>query len=183
MVPRPSRRLLGMSRKLFLFTARFCAAEGIADQEVSNEYWCSGDLLGVMSLKDSVVGMVCARVGRAAIGAISYLAGLLLAGVGGVVVGALLTAMILGAPLVMWSQRFCIAFWAAFRRVESFQRAISDQLGTLHSEGENSQLQCGQWVFLFLLRTVPGWLGADPQTRRWSSMRPIARDHRVHHRP
>jgi hypothetical protein len=53
-----------MSRKLFLFTARFCAAEGIADQEVSNEYWCSGDLLGVMSLKDSVVGMVCARVGR-----------------------------------------------------------------------------------------------------------------------
>jgi hypothetical protein len=33
----------------------------------------------------------------AAIGAISYLAGLLLAGVGGVVVGALLTAMILGA--------------------------------------------------------------------------------------
>jgi hypothetical protein len=33
----------------------------------------------------------------AAIGAISYLAGLLLAGVGGVVVSALLTAMILGA--------------------------------------------------------------------------------------
>jgi uncharacterized protein (DUF697 family) len=50
-----------------------------------------------MSLEDSLVGVVCARVGRAAIGAISYLAGLLLAGVGGVVVSALLTAMILGA--------------------------------------------------------------------------------------
>jgi hypothetical protein len=33
----------------------------------------------------------------AAIGAISYLAGLLLAGVGGVVVGTLLTAMVIGA--------------------------------------------------------------------------------------
>jgi hypothetical protein len=37
-----------------------------------------------------------------------------------------------------------------------FQRAISDELGILHSEGENSQLQSGQRVFLFLLRTVPG---------------------------
>lgn len=80
--------------KLFLFAARFCT-EAVSVQEVSNEYWCSRGLLGVMSLKDSLVGMVRARVGRG--GAISYLAGLLLAGVGGVVVGALLTAMILGA--------------------------------------------------------------------------------------
>ena len=51
-----------------------------------------------MSLKDSVVGMVCARIGRGGNRSnILYLAGLLLAGVGGVVVGALLTAMILGA--------------------------------------------------------------------------------------
>ena len=63
----------------------------------------------------------------AAIGAISYLAGLLLAGVGGVVVSALLTAMILGA-LGGVATRFCIAFWAAFRKVESFDRAIADEL-------------------------------------------------------
>src|ERR1700710_406985 len=97
MVPRPSHRSMEMSRKLFLFAAGFCAAEEFRSRRfqmnIGAVVACSASCLSRIPWW---VWLVLVLAG-AVIGAISYLAGLLLAGVGGVVVSALLTAMLLGA--------------------------------------------------------------------------------------
>ena len=174
MVPRPSRRPLGMSRKLFLFTARFWAAEEVAAQEVSNEYWCSGGLLGVLSLKDSVVGMVCARVGR----------------------GGNRSNILPRWPLTRGRRwRRC------GRSIDGDDPGRPWWCGHnvfvlhsgLHSEGLNhsSALFPTNSAHCIPSERIPDcnpdngsscfcsapfrWLGADPQTRSWSPIRPIAR--------